>query len=38
MTVYERRGFNTIDEVKKDIGGGFYMDDYIMEKILSPQP
>ena len=31
---YQRKGFETIDEVKKDIGGGFYMDDYIMEKKL----
>ena len=31
---YLRRGFQTVDEVKKDIGGGFYMDDFIMEKNL----
>ena len=29
---YKRRGFLVIDEAKKDIGGGFFMDDYIMEK------
>ena len=28
---YKRKGFAVIDEVKKDIGSGFYMDDYIME-------
>jgi GNAT superfamily N-acetyltransferase len=31
---YEHHGFVTVDEVKKDIGGGFFMDDYIMEKII----
>jgi ribosomal protein S18 acetylase RimI-like enzyme len=28
---YLRKGFTVTDEVKKDIGSGFYMDDYIME-------
>lgn len=28
---YQRKGFDIVDEVKKDIGGGFVMDDYIME-------
>jgi N-acetylglutamate synthase-like GNAT family acetyltransferase len=32
---YLRRGFHKVDEVKKAIGGGFYMDDFIMEKYLS---
>jgi GNAT superfamily N-acetyltransferase len=31
---YRHRGFVTVDEVKKDIGGGFVMDDYIMEKVI----
>lgn len=31
---YLRHGFVTVDEVKKDIGGGFIMDDFIMEKNL----
>ncbi len=31
---YERRGFVVTDEVKKDIGGGFFMDDFIMELVL----
>ena len=31
---YRRKGFTIVDEVKKDIGGGFYMDDFIMEKKL----
>lgn len=30
--VYERKGFNTIESVVTDIGNGFVMDDYIMEK------
>lgn len=33
---YKRRGFMVIDKVKKDIGGGFFMDDYIMEKSILP--
>ena len=32
---YLRKGFQKVDEVKKDIGGGFYMDDFIMEKYLT---
>jgi GNAT superfamily N-acetyltransferase len=35
---YLRRGFQKVDEVKKDIGGGFYMDDYIMEKTILDYP
>jgi len=31
---YKQKGFEIIDEVKKDIGGSFFMDDYIMEKQL----
>jgi len=31
---YFRHGFITVDEVRKDIGGGFYMDDFIMEKKI----
>ena len=31
---YFRHGFKTVDEVKKDIGGGFFMDDFIMEKKI----
>lgn len=29
---YRHNGFEIVDEVKKDIGDGFYMDDFIMEK------
>jgi len=31
---YKHRGFVVTDAVKTDIGGGFYMDDYLMEKVL----
>lgn len=31
---YKRRGFVVMDEVKKDIGSGFLMDDFIMECAL----
>ena len=31
---YKHRGFVVTDAVKADIGGGFYMDDYLMEKVL----
>lgn len=33
-TFYERLGFEVIREEKIDIGNGFFMDDYIMEKKL----
>lgn len=29
---YKRHGFVIVDEVRKDIGQGFYMDDFILEK------
>ena len=28
---YRRKGFNIVEEVKKDIGNGFFMDDYVMK-------
>lgn len=31
---YKKYGFIIVDEVVKDIGGGFVMDDFIMEKPL----
>ena len=34
---YEHHGFETVDEVKKDIGGGYFMDDYIMEKHIETE-
>lgn len=35
IDVYRRAGFTVREEVVVDIGGGFVMDDYIMEKQLS---
>ncbi|MBC8570356.1 GNAT family N-acetyltransferase [Zongyangia hominis] len=35
IAVYERVGFAVADQVCTDIGEGFYMDDYIMEKALA---
>ncbi|WP_244905516.1 GNAT family N-acetyltransferase [Paenibacillus physcomitrellae] len=32
IAVYERKGFRSIREQKADIGSGFVMDDFIMEK------
>ena len=32
---YRRCGFETVDSIVKDIGNGFIMDDYLMEKKLS---
>ena len=31
---YQRHGFKIVDSTKTDIGGGFFMDDYLMEKYL----
>ena len=35
ISVYRRNGFETVESVKNDIGGGFFMDDYVMEKTLA---
>jgi len=32
---YEKLGFAVVEEIDLDIGGGFIMDDYIMEKKLN---
>ena len=32
IRAYKAKGFETIDAVETDIGNGFVMDDYIMEK------
>lgn len=32
IAAYRRLGFEVMDRVKTDIGGGFYMDDYVMAK------
>ncbi|HEY0040237.1 MAG TPA: GNAT family N-acetyltransferase, partial [Flavisolibacter sp.] len=35
---YERLGFTVISDVKIDIGNGYVMDDYVMEKkLVSPE-
>lgn len=34
INIYKKFGFEIIDSVETDIGSGFIMDDYIMEKIL----
>ncbi|GHV46650.1 N-acetyltransferase [Clostridia bacterium] len=31
VSLYRRRGFTVTETVDKDIGGGFFMNDYIME-------
>ena len=33
---YKRRGFGVVDEVKTDIGSGFFMDDYVLERAVAP--
>ena len=35
IATYEQLGFFIAAQQKADIGNGFYMDDYIMEKTLS---
>lgn len=35
IRIYEKKGFVTIREQVADIGGGYVMDDYVMEKPLS---
>jgi len=32
IAAYEKIGFETVDSIKTDIGGGFFMDDYVMER------
>jgi hypothetical protein len=31
VAAYHKMGFETVDSVNTDIGGGFFMDDYVME-------
>ena len=31
IAAYHKMGFETIDSIKTDIGGGFFMDDFVME-------
>ncbi|MGN0182067.1 MAG: GNAT family N-acetyltransferase [Candidatus Ornithomonoglobus sp.] len=35
IAVYEKQGFQKTRSLVTDIGGGFVMDDYVMEKILT---
>ena len=34
IKAYQRNGFTTVEKVKIDIGQGFYMDDFVMEKVI----
>ena len=34
ISAYERNGFRTVREQVTDIGNGFVMDDYVMEKVF----
>lgn len=34
IAVYEKKGFRVVREQVADIGNGFVMDDYVMEKIV----
>ena len=34
LRAYRRNGYVVREAVKKDIGGGFFMDDFILEKVL----
>lgn len=36
IKVYEKKGFVKVDAKVSDIGNGFVMDDFIMEKVLNP--
>ena len=35
ISVYVRLGFSVRDTLVEDIGGGFVMDDYVMEKTIA---
>jgi GNAT superfamily N-acetyltransferase len=36
IRAYRKMGFTVYDEIAHDIGGGFVMDDYAMQKVLAP--
>ena len=36
IAVYRKAGFTVREEARFDIGNGFVMDDYVMEKRLAP--
>lgn len=35
IRAYLRNGFEIVENVKVDIGNGFFMDDFVMEKKIS---
>lgn len=35
ISVYSRLGFHILETLVEDIGGGFVMDDYVMEKTIN---
>ena len=35
INVYRRKGFSVVKEQKADIGNGYFMDDYVMEKKIN---
>ena len=37
IAVYEKRGFKTVKEQVTDIGSGFVMDDFVMEKRFTEE-
>ena len=37
IRAYEAKGFETIEAAETDIGEGFIMDDYIMEKCVGTE-
>jgi RimJ/RimL family protein N-acetyltransferase len=34
IQVYEKMGFVTVDAIVQDIGNGYVMDDYVLEKSV----
>ncbi|NGZ77468.1 GNAT family N-acetyltransferase [Saccharibacillus alkalitolerans] len=38
IAVYEKKGFRVVREQVADIGGGFVMDDFVMEKEIAHRP
>ena len=38
IAVYKQMGFTIVEAIKKDIGEGFFMDDYVMELTLPHGP
>jgi GNAT superfamily N-acetyltransferase len=38
VAIYQKAGFSLRQEIVVDIGNGFVMDDFVMEKSLQPRP